>query len=138
VSEWAATLNGSFEAPIFLFSQGLLHPFQPTAPSWNWPGAEDPLLLGSAVTPTPKTTVTPLVGLMAEFSSISISLDISTNRQEMVVVLNRERLVATLVHMSFADCAIMRVVTLGVRQRKPLTEPPHFPVYLRANHHMPM
>tara|TARA_R110002167_G_scaffold92274_2_gene247903 strand:- start:223 stop:564 length:342 start_codon:yes stop_codon:yes gene_type:complete len=68
--------------------------------------------------------------------SFRISFNVATQIKEVVAVLNRKTFEATLVHMSFSRCAIVGVVTHGVRD--PPQEMAHSSVLAGLHHQMPM
>ena len=90
------------------------------------------------MTPTPETSEPPKIGTVAQFRRIRIPLDVTANRQEMLVALNWKRLVATLIQMTFTGGVVVRVVTLSMGQSQPLPEPTHFAIDIGADDQMPV
>ena len=57
---------------------------------------------------------------------------------EVVVILNGEALVSTLVDVSLASAMVVRMLPRGVRHRDPIQQFGHRPVLSRPEDHVPM
>ena len=90
------------------------------------------------MTPTPETSVPPKIRAVAQSCRVRIPLDVTAHRQDMLVVLHRKRLVASLIQMTFTGGVVVRVVTLSMRQPQPLPEATHLAIDIGADDQMPV
>ena len=85
----------------------------------------------------PEASPPPGFGVGHETGAQRVSLDVAQHRQEMSILLNRNRLVATLVDVTGPFGMMGPMPPLRVRQRQPVHESRQF-VFHRPEHEMPV
>ena len=101
-------------------------------------GGEHPGLGFRYLAPAPQRTVRPCFCPSSQPRAERISLHVTTNNQEMVVIGNGKTLEAGLIQVPLPRSVIMRVITLGVRGVHPAQHAAHSPVLGGSQDHVPM
>ena len=88
--------------------------------------------------PDVQTAPTPLVGTLHQPCSQGIAFHVAADSVEVLVILNRERLEPSLVHMPRTGGSLMSVPTLGMGKRQPAGEPREVFVFSGPDHKVPV
>ena len=91
-----------------------------------------------SVKPTPQTAPPPILSRAHQVRSKCIPLDVPTDREEMLDVLNGERLESPLVNMTLTSGIPVGMPTLRVRERQPSRKARQLAIFLRIDQEMPM
>jgi hypothetical protein len=86
----------------------------------------------------PKAAPLPVLGALDEPGAQRVALDVSTDRDEVIVRLNGKGLESALVQVAAAHASAMRVPSLRVRHREPCHERRQAAILLRGKDQVPV
>jgi len=119
----------------------LVHPCQPVGPLLDGPNRHrqgNTFPVAAATGSSPQAGPTPILGAFDQVRPQRVTLDITGNRQEMRVFLDREALEPALVQVANANLPVVLLPSARVRHRQPLHEPAELSVLLRGQKQVPM
>ena len=98
------------------------------------PGRQQPAVFGGTPQPTMQTAPAPLFGTTHQIRPQRVALDITSHRKQMLVLLNRKGLEASLIEVPRPDGLAKRMPALRVRERQPADEFRKFAIRFGPHH----
>lgn len=138
VAVGAAPLDTVADGFQFTRSERLVDIFRPAGAAGKWPRAEQPLSLGVALMPSPKTAPLPCLGSVDQTCPQGIALHIAAEGDKMSFILHRERLESALVDVPRPCTMTMGMPPLCVGEGQPASEAGKILVFFGPDDQVPV
>ena len=131
LAERTATIHGSPQRQQFSLGLRCINLFHPVGQTPQRLGGQQ--FLGNTLFPSMQASPAPILRTLHEVGAEGVPLNVTTNREEMSVVLHGEGLEPALIEVAATGVVAVRVPALGVGQGQPPRESRQFTVFLRPN-----